>query len=145
MISSTDDTISVSSGKTIIPSANSDGINLSSTLNSCREQIIPFDSIPRNLTFLILKLPGKTAPDFATTTFLLATTLSSQLIICKFSSSPTSTSHRLNLSAFGCCSAVLTSPATIFSLFSSAIYSTPSTSSPNLVNNVLISSTDFSP
>src|SRR5699024_4691402 len=58
-ISSTDDPISVSSGKTIIPSTNSDGINLSSTLNSCREQIIPFDSIPRNLTFFILKLPGK--------------------------------------------------------------------------------------
>src|SRR5699024_11048343 len=61
--------IVTSSGKTKIPSATSFGTYFSSIPNSCREQIIPFDSTPRNFTFFILKFPGKTAPGLATATF----------------------------------------------------------------------------
>ncbi len=58
--------------------------------NSSIEQIIPFDSIPRNLTFLILKSLPKVALGKATITFWPAATLGAPQIICKVSL-PTST------------------------------------------------------
>src|SRR5699024_8945300 len=77
--------ISTFSGKIKIPSSISFGTYFSSIPISCKEQIIPFDSTPRNLTFLIFTFPGKTAPGLATITFCPCLIFGAPHIICSFS------------------------------------------------------------
>src|SRR5699024_11377515 len=52
---------SASSDNTKIPSSAYLGITFSLNPNSSKEQIIPFDSVPRNFVFLILIFSGKFA------------------------------------------------------------------------------------
>ena len=57
-----------------MPFAYFSGTKLSGNPISCKPQIIPFDSFPRNLLFLILTLLAIRAPGKATTTFSPAAT-----------------------------------------------------------------------
>src|SRR5690554_5751372 len=89
---------------------------------------MPTDSTPRSLAFLILKLPGSTAPTLAKATLRPTRALGAPhttLTCC----SPSLTTHRRSLSASGCWPHSSTSPTTT-PLNSPATGSTASTSRP---------------
>ena len=101
--------------------------------SSFAEHNIPNDSTPRSLAFLILKLPGNTAPITATGIFKSKRTFEAPQTIESNSSAATSTLQRRNLSASGCGSTETTCP-TSTPLKSPATGSTASTSKPASVN-----------
>ncbi len=82
--------------------------------NSSSAQIIPLDSIPRILAFLISKFPlGMIAPNLANTTFCPASTFGAPQITCS-SASPSFTLQTDSLSALGCFTFSTTFPTTKF-------------------------------
>ena len=115
-----------SAGNSIKPSASA------TRPNSFAEHSIPNDSTPRNLDFLILKSPGRTAPITEAGIFKPGRTLAAPQTICSGSASPTFTRQTRSLSASGCCSVSSTSPTTT-PLNCAATGSTASTSRPAMV------------
>src|SRR5690606_21145230 len=86
----------------------------------------------------------KVVPIFATGTFCLVATFVEQQTICNGISKPMFTVVSFNLSAFGCCTQVKTSPTTIPSNppFTDWKELSPSTSKPKSVSSSLSSSGD---
>ena len=115
-----------SSGRTMMPSW------LSPMPSSSSAQIIPKDSTPRILDFLILKSPGRTVPIRANRTFWPAATLGAPQITGTGSGEPSSTVVTCRWSESGCGSQVstraTTTPASPPGICSCS--STPSTSIP---------------
>ena len=94
---------------------------------------IPIEGSPRSFAFLILKLPGSTAPTTATATLMPSRQFGAPQTMSRSSPSPTFTLVTRNLSAFGCWPHSTTSP-TNTPLNSPATGSTPSTSRPAMLN-----------
>ena len=115
-----------SAGRTMMPSW------LSPMPSSSSAQIIPNDSTPRILDFLILKSPGSTVPSWAKRTFWPAATLGAPQTTVSGSPAPAFTVVMWRWSESGCASQVNTSatttPASPPGICSCS--STPSTSMP---------------
>ncbi len=107
---------------------------------------MPSLSTPRRLAFLSLRPFSSTAPLIETATTSPALKLSAPQTICLTPPlrSPTSTVHRLSLSALGCFSRVTTLPTTKRLRFSASrgapTHSMPSTSVPDIVSSSASSS-----
>ena len=111
-------------GNSIKPSAES------ASPSSCSEHSMPCDGSD----FLILKLPGKTAPTTATGIHRFGRTFAAPHTIANASSvSSTDTVQTRNLSALGCFSTVKTFPTTTPEN-SAAAFETESTSNPAIVS-----------
>ena len=95
--------------------------------SSRSEQIMPHDSTPRILLFLMCTSPGSLVPGKATATCKPARTLGAPHTICCGSARPTSTLQTDSLSASGCFSRSSTCPTTTASKCGKK-RSTPSTS-----------------
>ena len=115
-----------SAGSSTIPSWSSE------IPNSEKLHNMPNEGCPRNFAFLILKLPGNTAPTLATATLSPWRQFGAPQTISINSSSPTLIFVTRSLSASGCWPHSTTSPTTT-PLNSPATGSTPSTSRPAIV------------
>ena len=94
---------------------------------------MPKDGSPRSLAFLILKLPGNTAPTTATATLMPWRQFGAPHTISSSSSPSTLIFVTRNLSAFGCWPHSTTSPTTTPEN-SPATSATSSTSRPAMLN-----------
>ena len=126
--------VSAFSSSTIIPSCEVPSPSSSSA------QIIPSETSPLILLFLIVKSSSPEynfVPTVATTTFCPTATLGAPQTTGSKMPFPISTVVTLNLSAFGCCSQVFTSPTTMPCKppFTDSHFSRPSTSNPQSVSN----------
>ena len=101
--------------------------------SSSVEHNIPFDTTPRILVGLILKLPGNTAPGNEHGTLMPAFTFGAPHTICTNSPVPASTWVTFKRSASGCFSTDFTSAITT-PVNAGAAVSASSTSKPDMVN-----------
>ena len=107
--------------------------------SSRAEHSMPCDSTPRIRASLIRKSPGSTAPMRAQGTRIPAATLGAPHTIWRSAPLPSSTSHTVSLSAFGC-RATLRTWATTTPLKGGAIGTASSTSRPDIVSRAASSS-----
>ncbi len=130
------------SGSISIPSRMGSGKSDSSIPSSPAEHIIPKDSIPLSLLFLIFDFPGRCAPVLATGIYAPSNTFVALVTMVK-TSLPTSTLQTTRLSALGCLLISRIFPMTTF-FIPSPRYVKVSTLVPVMVSRSHNSETDIS-